>query len=39
MYELILVIIQSFYTGNIPYVTAGVSSVYSMADYFNFPEL
>lgn len=39
MYELISVFIKSIYIANIPYATAGLSSIYTVADYFNLPLL
>lgn len=35
MYELISVFIKSIYIAKLPYVTAGLSSIYDIADYFN----
>lgn len=39
MYVLISVFIKSVYIADIPYVTAGLSSIYIIADYFNLPLL
>lgn len=39
MHVLISVFIKSVYIANIPYVTAGLSSIYTTADYFNLPLL
>lgn len=39
MYALISVFIKSIYIANTPYVTAGLSSIYTIADYFSLPLL
>lgn len=39
MYVVVSVFIKSLYIANIPYVTAGLSSIYTILDYFNLSLL